>query len=110
MLFRKEWNIIKVRLFKSAVQILEADYLSRLAYKGLRDEAVKRHLMIKKTTTRFKSLFGSVAWDPHSCQWLHSLLVEKLPACYMKVYSDAFQVIQSNRSRLFYSTCLKIPW
>lgn len=92
---RKEWNIIKIRLFKSAVQILETDLLARLAYKGQRDEAVKRHLMVKKTALRLKFLFGSVAWDPPTCQWLHSLLLERLPNCLAKVYTDAFQCLET---------------
>lgn len=92
LFYRKDWNIIKVRLFKLAVQIVEADYLSRLAYKGLKDEVVKRNIIIKKSALRFKSLFSSVAWNPHTCQWLHNLLIEKLPSCFIKVYTDAFQV------------------
>lgn len=82
-------------MFKSAAQILETDLLARLAYKGQRDEAVKRHLMVKKTALRLKFLFGSVAWDPPTCQWLHSLLLERLPSCLAKVYTDAFQVSNS---------------
>ncbi|XKL69044.1 hypothetical protein PGB90_006813 [Kerria lacca] len=92
---RKDWNIIKVRLFKLAVQIVEADYLSRLAYKGLKDEVVKRNIIIKKSALRFKSLFSSVAWNPHTCQWLHNLLIEKLPSCFIKVYTDAFQCLET---------------
>lgn len=89
---RKEWNIIKIRMFKLAIQILEVDHLSRLAFKGQRDEAVKRHLMIRKTALRLKSLYASVAWDPPTCQWLHGVILDKSPSCIVKVYSDAFQV------------------
>ena len=79
-------------MFKLAVQTLEADHLSRLAFKGHRDEAVKRQLMVKKTASRLKSLFASVAWDPPTCQWLHGLILEKSPSCLVKIYTDAFQV------------------
>lgn len=79
-------------MFKLGVQILETDHLARLAFKGQREEAVKRHLMVRKTALRLKSLFGSVAWDPPTCQWLHALILEKSPSCLVKVYTDAFQV------------------
>lgn len=85
---------MKNRLFRSVVQVLEADYFARLANKNLRDEAVKRHLMIKKTASRIKRIYSSVAWEAYTAQWLHAFLLEKLPACYLKVYTEAFQVRQ----------------
>lgn len=84
--------MVKNRLFRSVVQVLEADYLARLANKGLRDEAVKRHLMIKKTASRLKRIYGSVGWEAYTAQWLHGFLIDKLPAAYLKIYTEAFQV------------------
>ncbi|XP_065211118.1 KAT8 regulatory NSL complex subunit 3 [Planococcus citri] len=91
----RDWNVVKNRLFRSVVQVLEADYLARLAHKGLRDEAVKRHLMLKKTAFRLKRIYGSVGWEAYTAQWLHGFLLDKLPAAYLKIYTEAFQCLET---------------
>lgn len=90
--FRKNWTTTKQQLFRNIVNILETDYLSRMANEGLPNSLVKRRLMSNKTAVRMRRLFTSISWNTQLLQWLHGLLMDNLPQHFISTYQDALQV------------------
>nr|XP_022919577.1 KAT8 regulatory NSL complex subunit 3 [Onthophagus taurus] len=92
---RINWLPSHIRLFNSTVDILNSDYMSRLAATGVFNEPIVRRNTIHRSVSRFRQLMCSVSWDIKLTQWLHILLVDHLPSTYLGIYLDILQTLKS---------------
>lgn len=81
------------RVFNSTVNIMNSDYMARLAVAGSHNEPIVRRNIIDKSVIRFRQLMASVLWDTKLAQWLHVLLLDNLSTIYLTIYLDILQVI-----------------
>lgn len=82
-------------LFNKVCSILDNDQLGRLANVGRPNEPMQRRAIVDKSASRMRKALASVSWDCRLTQWLHSLLMDNLPATYMASYLDILQTLKS---------------
>lgn len=90
--FRINWTSAQSRIFNGMVNILNSDYIARLAYAGMHNEPVLRRTVIEKSVKRFRHLMATISWDSKVTQWLHQLLLDHLSTKYLSIYLDILQV------------------
>ncbi|XP_059225572.1 KAT8 regulatory NSL complex subunit 3 isoform X2 [Stomoxys calcitrans] len=89
------WSNMQKTLFSKVVRILDNDQLGRLAHCSRPNEAMQRRVIVDKSAARMRKALASVAWESRLTQWLHSLLMDCLPATYMASYLDILQTLKS---------------
>uniref|UniRef100_A0A1I8NVU0 KANSL3 helical domain-containing protein n=1 Tax=Stomoxys calcitrans TaxID=35570 RepID=A0A1I8NVU0_STOCA len=89
------WSTKQKSLFAKVARLLDNDQLSRLANCSRPDEAMQRRAIVDKSAVRMRRALASVAWETSLTQWLHSLLMNYLPASYMASYIDILQTLKS---------------
>ncbi|KAI4459462.1 testis development protein prtd [Holotrichia oblita] len=92
---RLNWSHMQNRVFNSAVNIMNNDYMARLAVAGSHNEPIVRRNIIDKSVARFRQLMASVLWDTKLAQWLHVLLLDNLSTIYLTIYLDILQTLKS---------------
>nr|CAB3257871.1 KAT8 regulatory NSL complex subunit 3-like [Phallusia mammillata] len=92
---KSSWGIMEMKLFNRVVSILQSEKMARLAYKGNSDEIVLRRLSVDRSAARLRSALTSVGWSLKLTQWLHLLLIEKLPTTLLSIYLDIMQTLRS---------------
>ncbi|XP_017148056.1 uncharacterized protein LOC108159352 isoform X5 [Drosophila miranda] len=92
---KSTWSPIQTTLFEKVCSILDQDQLARLANEKRQHEVVHRRVSVDKSASRMRRALGSVAWDQHITQWLHTLLMQSLPPSYMASYLDMMQTLKT---------------
>ncbi|KAI4459456.1 testis development protein prtd [Holotrichia oblita] len=92
---RLNWSHMQNRVFNSTVNIMNNDYMARLAVAGSHNEPIVRRNIIDKSVARFRQLMASVLWDTKLAQWLHVLLLDNLSTIYLTIYLDILQTLKS---------------
>ncbi|GJQ72599.1 putative histone H4-K16 acetylation [Trypoxylus dichotomus] len=92
---RLNWTHVQSRVFNNTVNILNSDYMARLAIAGSHNEPIVRRNIIDKSIARFRQLMASVLWDTKLTQWLHVLLLDNLSTTYLAIYLDILQTLKS---------------
>uniref|UniRef100_A0A7G3ANA9 Putative kat8 regulatory nsl complex subunit 3 isoform x2 n=1 Tax=Lutzomyia longipalpis TaxID=7200 RepID=A0A7G3ANA9_LUTLO len=89
------WTVVQQNLFAKVANILDLDRLARLARKSREHESVFRRADIDKSCQRMRQALAAVNWDVRLTQWLHGVLMEHLPPCYMSLYLDILQTLKA---------------
>lgn len=90
------WTPKHTKLFNKVVRILDYDRLSRLSCpENKRQEIMQVRVTIDKSAERMRKALASVEWEVQLVQWLHTTLMENLPATYMSYYLDIMQTLKS---------------
>lgn len=91
------WTQKQTKLFNKVVRILDYDRLSRLSCIGenKRQEILQVRMTIDKSAGRMRKALASVEWEVGVIQWLHTILMENLPATYLAYYLDIMQTLKS---------------
>uniref|UniRef100_A0A1L8DJT7 Putative kat8 regulatory nsl complex subunit 3 isoform x2 n=1 Tax=Nyssomyia neivai TaxID=330878 RepID=A0A1L8DJT7_9DIPT len=89
------WTLVQQNLFGKIANILDLDRLARLARKSREHESVFRRADIDKSCQRMRQALAAVSWDSRLTQWLHGVLMEYLPPCYMSLYLDILQTLKA---------------
>lgn len=69
--------------------------MARLANDKRQNEPVHRRVAVDKSSSRMRRALASVAWEPKTTQWLHTLLMEHLSPSYMASYLDIMQTLKT---------------
>ncbi|XP_058129129.1 KAT8 regulatory NSL complex subunit 3 [Anopheles coustani] len=89
------WSVQQFKLFDRVARLLDMDRLARLTNTEKQHEPVHRRTVIDKSVSRLRQALASVSWETRLTQWLHSLLMENLPPCYLAIYIDILQTLHA---------------
>uniref|UniRef100_A0A182Q9M8 KANL3/Tex30 alpha/beta hydrolase-like domain-containing protein n=1 Tax=Anopheles farauti TaxID=69004 RepID=A0A182Q9M8_9DIPT len=119
------WSVQQFKLFDRVARLLDMDRLARLTNTEKQHEPVHRRTVIDKSVSRLRQALASVSWETRLTQWLHGLLMENLPPCYLAIYIDILQTLHAklpllvnkmifgstlNVGQEFLGPVLKKPW
>ncbi|XP_053678555.1 KAT8 regulatory NSL complex subunit 3 [Anopheles nili] len=94
------WSVQQFKLFDRVARLLDMDRLARLTNTEKQHEPVHRRTVIDKSVSRFRQALASVTWETRLTQWLHVLLIENLPPCYLAIYIDILQTLHAKQPKL----------
>lgn len=92
---KPSWSLAQTKVFTKLLKILEDEKLARLAYKGVNNEPIARRLSLDKSAACFRRVMAEFAWDQKLAQWLHSLMINRLPPSMLASYLDLVQTLRS---------------
>lgn len=85
---KENWSDQEEAMFRSVVEILDLDHLARLSYQNRPNELLLQSCVIEKSAARMRKVLANVFWDTKITQWIHGLLMQKLPVSYMVSYLE----------------------
>lgn len=92
---KSSWSMQQTRLFTKVVKILEDEKLARLAFKGVNNEPIARRLSLDRSASCLRRILAEFLWDQKLTQWLHFILIRRLPASMLASYLDLVQTLRS---------------
>ncbi|XP_039260315.2 uncharacterized protein LOC120336651 [Styela clava] len=92
---KTSWSMQQTRLYTKVVKLLEDEKLARLAFKGVNNEPIARRLSLDRSAACLRRILAEFSWEQKLTQWLHYILINRLPASMLASYLDLIQTLRS---------------